>query len=219
MIVLALTVVLVAPYFVDWTSYRAEFEREASRILGRRVTVAGEATARLLPFPSVTFTDVKVAGDTPDAPSLTVETFSMDVELAPFMRGEILIFDMRLGKPRLTVDVADNGLIDWTIRPNTPFDPSQITLEKISVTEGAITVHHAAGGRDYVLDAINADISARTLAGPWRIKGALRFDGSPMMAAPGTSPVPISPTGPSRACWTISRVVSDVSPAAHASMG
>ncbi|MEZ5812119.1 MAG: AsmA-like C-terminal region-containing protein [Rhizobiaceae bacterium] len=186
LIVLALTVVLVAPYFVDWTSYRAEFEREASRILGRRVTVAGEATARLLPFPSVTFTDVKVAGDTPDAPSLTVETFSMDVELAPFMRGEILIFDMRLGKPRLTVDVADNGLIDWTIRPNTPFDPSQITLEKISVTEGAITVHHAAGGRDYVLDAINADISARTLAGPWRIKGALRFDGSPMDVAIST---------------------------------
>ena len=38
--VLALTAALVGPYFVDWTSYRADFEREASAILGRKVTVA-----------------------------------------------------------------------------------------------------------------------------------------------------------------------------------
>ena len=58
--VLALTAALVAPYFVDWSSYRAGFEREASAILGRKVTVHGEATATILPFPSVTFSDVEV---------------------------------------------------------------------------------------------------------------------------------------------------------------
>ena len=31
LIVLALTVALVGPYFVDWTSYRADFERQAAR--------------------------------------------------------------------------------------------------------------------------------------------------------------------------------------------
>ncbi len=62
LIVLALTAALVGPYFVDWSSYRADFEREASAILGRKVTVQGEATAKLLPFPSVTFSDVSVGG-------------------------------------------------------------------------------------------------------------------------------------------------------------
>ena len=52
LIVLALSVALVGPHFVDWTSYRAEFEREATAVLGRRVTVEGEVTARILPFPS-----------------------------------------------------------------------------------------------------------------------------------------------------------------------
>ena len=90
-----LTAVLVVPYFIDWTSYKAEFEREASRILGRDVVVRGSARARLLPLPSVTFTDVEVAGTKPGEPAITVETFSMDAELAPFLRGELLIFDMR----------------------------------------------------------------------------------------------------------------------------
>jgi len=35
LLVLVLTAALVAPYFIDWTSYRAAFEREAGRILGR----------------------------------------------------------------------------------------------------------------------------------------------------------------------------------------
>ena len=186
LIVLALTAALVGPYFIDWTSYRTDFEREASRILGRQVTVAGDAKARILPFPSVTFSDVKVAGETPDAPSMTVETFSMDAELAPFMRGEFLIFDMRLHKPVITIDVADNGLIDWTMRPNTPFDAGQVKLENISVTEGRVTIEHAAGRRSYLLGGIDAKISARTLAGPWRIAGNMEFDGSPVAVTVST---------------------------------
>ena len=48
LLVLLLTAAMVGPYFIDWTSYRADFEREASAVLGRRVTVEGDATARLL---------------------------------------------------------------------------------------------------------------------------------------------------------------------------
>ena len=57
LLVLALTAALVVPYFIDWTNFRAGFEREASAILGRKVTVKGDARAKLLPFPSVTFSD------------------------------------------------------------------------------------------------------------------------------------------------------------------
>ncbi|WP_204317200.1 AsmA family protein, partial [Klebsiella aerogenes] len=69
-LVLVLTAALVVPYFVDWAGYRSSFEREASALLGRPVTVAGTASARLLPFPSVTFSDVKV-GDPGSAPVMT----------------------------------------------------------------------------------------------------------------------------------------------------
>jgi len=175
--VLVLCAALVGPYFVDWTGYRAQFEREASAILGRKVTVQGDATARLLPFPSVTFSNVAVAGGPNGQPAMTVETFSMDAELAPFLRGEVLIFDMRLVHPKATIDIANDGTVDWAIRPSSPFDLNQISIEKLTVTEGQIELRHAAGGRSHVFSEINSTISAKSLAGPWRMDGTLRLDG------------------------------------------
>ncbi len=125
---------LIGPYFVDWTSYRSDFEREASAILGRKVEVKGEAEARILPFPSLSFTDIVVGGD--EEPALTAESFSMDAELAPFLSGEVLIFDMRIVKPSARVIIGEDGVIDWTVRPSTPFDPSRIALEKLTIVDG-----------------------------------------------------------------------------------
>ncbi|MBZ9890405.1 AsmA family protein [Mesorhizobium sp. BR1-1-3] len=175
--VLVLCAALVVPYFIDWTGYRADFEREASAILGRKVTVQGDATARLLPFPSVTFSNVAVAGGPNGQPAMTVETFSMDAELAPFLRGEVLIFDMRLVRPKATINIANDGTVDWAMRPSSPFDPSQISIEKLTVTEGQIEVRHAAGGRSHLFSEINSTVSAKSLAGPWRMDGTLRLDG------------------------------------------
>lgn len=169
---------LVVPYFIDWTSYKADFEREASRVLGREVVVRGDARARLLPLPSVTFTDVEVAGAAPGQPAMTVETFSMDAELAPFLRGELLIFDMRIERPKAMISVAEDGTIDWALRPSTPFDAGQVTLENVTVIEGQIEIAHAASGRTHSLTEINTAISARTLAGPWRMSGSMRLDGA-----------------------------------------
>jgi uncharacterized protein involved in outer membrane biogenesis len=176
-VVLALTVALVGPYFIDWTSYRGDFEREASRILGREVKVAGDASARLLPFPSVTFTDVQVAGAGGE-PVLTAETFSMDAELAPFLSGEVLIFDMRLVRPKAVIRIGNDGAVDWAIRPDSPFDASHVRLEKLSIVEGQVRVEHAASGRTHQITEINSDISAATLAGPWRVGGSMRLDGA-----------------------------------------
>ncbi|MGN6538005.1 MAG: AsmA family protein [Mesorhizobium sp.] len=177
LVVLVLLAALVVPPFVDWTNYKADFEREASVILGRKVTVHGAASARLLPFPSVTFSDVSVAGGPDGQPAMTVETFSMDAELAPFMRGEVLIFDMRLVRPKAVIAVAADGTVDWAVRPSSPFDPAQVSIEKLTVSDGEIVLAHAAGGRSHVLSEIDATLSAKSLAGPWRLDGALRLDG------------------------------------------
>ena len=175
--VLALTAALVAPYVVDWSSYRADFEREASVILGRKVIVHGEATATILPFPSVTFSDVEVAGGPGGEPAMTAETFSMDAELAPLLSGEFRIFDMRLVRPKATIEVASDGTIDWAVRPSTPFHIGHISIEKLAVTEGQVLIRHAASGRTHRLTEINTEVSARSLSGPWRMVGSMRVDG------------------------------------------
>lgn len=188
LVVLALSAALVAPYFIDWTNYRADFEREASAILGRPVTVRGAAEARLLPFPSVSFSDVSVGGEA-GAPAMTVETFSMDAELAPFMSGEFRIFDMRLVRPKATVAVAEDGTTDWMLRPSAPSAVRSIAIEKLTVTEGEVTIVHRAGAREHALTEINAELSARSLTGPWRVEGSLRFDGRAVALSVSTGAV------------------------------
>jgi uncharacterized protein involved in outer membrane biogenesis len=177
LLVLALTAALVVPHFVDWTSYRADFEREASAILGRKVTVQGTASARLLPFPSVTFADVTVGQGADGSAAMTVDTFSMDAELAPFLSGEILIFDMRMERPHAVVAVDDDGTIDWAVRPSAPVDAAKVRLEKLAISGGEIEIRHKGSGQVRRLGDIEAELSAKSLAGPWRIDGTMSLEG------------------------------------------
>ncbi|WP_420962739.1 AsmA family protein [Brucella sp. IR073] len=176
LLVLVLTAALVVPPFIDWTGYRTDFEREASRILGRPVTVAGSANARLLPFPSVTFSDVRV-GEKDGRPAMTVERFSMDAELMPFLRGQILIFDMRVEKPRALITLDKTGKVDWAIRPEAPFEAATVKLENLRITDGTVILRDEANNREHRITGLNATMSAASLAGPWRFDGRLAFDG------------------------------------------
>ena len=68
LLVVALFAALLAPLFVDWTNFRRDFEDQASQLLGKKVVVNGEVSARLLPFPSVTMEDVTVGTDVDGTP-------------------------------------------------------------------------------------------------------------------------------------------------------
>lgn len=180
-----LTAALVAPLFIDWTGYRASFEAEASKILGKPVTVAGAASARLLPFPSVTFEDVRVGEDAKN-PVLTMDRFSMDAELAPFLSGEVLIFDMRVTGPQGVVRIGAEGAVDWALRPAPPFDPAQVRIENLVIDGGRIDVIDEAAGARHVVEIGKATVSARALTGPWRLQADLKADGEPIVAQVST---------------------------------
>lgn len=165
---LALFSALIAPYFIDWTSYRTAFEAEASRIVGQQVKVRGEADARLLPFPSVTFSDVVVGDD--GEPAMTISRFSMDAELAPFLSGEVRIIDMRVENPDLAVRILEDGSLDWALKrkPTTPGDT--VVLENVTVNNANITIVDEQNGRTHQIRDINARVKAGSLSGPWVIE-------------------------------------------------
>lgn len=186
LLVLVLTLALVVPPFINWTGYRNSFEQEASRILGRPVHVNGTATARLLPFPSVTFSDVVVEGAN-GGNALTMDQFSMDAELMPFLRGEILIFDMRMEKPHLFTGLDAQGQLDWALPENSEITGSKVRLEKLTLNDGKITLYDKLRNRQQQFDHINATLSADSLAGPWRAKGRMLMDGEPYHVEMNTS--------------------------------
>ncbi len=177
LIVVALTAALLVPYFVDWTNFRTDFETQASRIIGKKVVVHGTVDARLLPFPSVTMSDVRVGQDEEGEALVTVAHFSMDAELAPFLSGEAKIYNMRVDQPKLRLKLNTDGTLDW-MRTGKPLIPaSSVILEQVVITNGSIEFIDQQTGRTRHAEKLNASLSAKTLAGPWRINGDGVVDG------------------------------------------
>ena len=177
LVVVALFAALLAPLFVDWTSFRQDFEREASRIMGRPVTVHGSVDARLIPFPSVTLNDVRVGSPEDGKPLVEVARFSMDAELAPFLSGEALIFDMRIEEPKARIKLFEDGTLDWARGRQSAIPARTVVLENVAITGGEIEFVDEQTGRTRHVTGLDAQVSAKSLAGPWRIDGRAALDG------------------------------------------
>lgn len=177
LLVVALFAALIAPLFVDWTDFRKDFEREASRIMGKPVVVHGSVDARLIPFPSVTLNDVRVGQSETGEPLIQVAHFSMDAELAPFLSGEALIFDMRLEQPKAKIRLLPDGTLDWARGRKASIPAKTVILENVAITGGQIDFIDEQTGRTRRITGLEADLSARSLAGPWKMEGRAALDG------------------------------------------
>ena len=177
-LVLALLLALVVPPFVDWTTFRAQFEREATRVLGQPVRVAGATSARLLPWPKVEFEDVAIGEDGAGGPLLALDRLAFDVELAPLLKGDVTIVSMDLDRPRGTLTLRDDGSLDWFERRGGPRVPaSSVSIEALTVTNGAFTVRDLGRNVSFALADLDATLEAESLAGPWRGEGAFTHEG------------------------------------------
>jgi len=181
-VILVLVAALVGPFFIDWTNYRSTFEVYAERALGHRVTVLGEADLRLLPAPSISFSDVRV-GEAED-PLLVVSKFDMRVELPPLLKGEIRVIEMELDRPHLALALDEDGRLDWLTAMTSDgalakLAPQDLAFEKVSIRDGALSIVDARSGETHRIDNGNLSVSARTLAGPFKASGSLTLNGAP----------------------------------------
>ncbi len=177
LIVVVLFAALVAPFFLNWSSFRVEFEQQASRMLGKKVSVHGDVDARILPFPSITLHDVRVGQDLDGQPLAQIARFSMDMELAPFLSGEARIFDMRIEDPIVRARVLKDGTLDW-MRGSRPAIPTRVVvIEDVHVSNAAVAVIDEQTGRSRNLTGLTAEMSAASLSGPWRADGNAVLDG------------------------------------------
>lgn len=177
LVVVALFVALVAPYFVDWTGFRQDFERRASLILGKKVEVHGAVSARLIPFPSVTMEDVTIGRDETGKPLVTAARFAMDMEIAPFLSGEARIFEMRIIQPRVHIALQKDGTLDWAKTGNPSIPAKIVVLENVRVSGGEVTFEDHQTGRTRRLTGLDFTASAKSLAGPWHFEGKGLIDG------------------------------------------
>ncbi|MBB99588.1 MAG: ArsR family transcriptional regulator [Rhodobacteraceae bacterium] len=171
---------LIGPFFIDWTAYRSTFEDYGERLLGHRVAVMGDAEMRLLPTPTLTFSDVRVGE--PEDPLLAVSRFAVRIELPPLLKGEVRIIDMTLDEPSLRLSLDEQGRLDWFTGLNRDgflrdVDPDLVMLERATIRDGRLSVVDARSGRSHSLDDIDLLVGARSLLGPYKLDGMVSHNG------------------------------------------
>jgi large subunit ribosomal protein L24 len=173
-VILALLAALIGPFFIDWSQFRPQFEREASRVIGMPVRVDGEIDARLLPTPSLRLRQVAI-GARSDASNVSVEKLDVEFSLGDLMRGEWRANELTLNGLVLELGLDQRGRMTWAERSG-GFNLGALTVDKFHVT-GAVMLNDAASRTSFRVDDIVFAGEVRALAGSVRGEGVLKVDG------------------------------------------
>jgi large subunit ribosomal protein L24 len=173
-VILALVAALVGPLFVDWSSYRGEFEGRASRLTGLEFRVTGPIDVRLLPTPMLTMHGIEFgrAGDD----KVRARTLHIEFALGRLLQGEWRIEDARLEGPELGIRIDDSGRVAWPL-PAVGFAPEGVSIQRLDIEHGRVAFVHDASGARLLLEDMEFKGDVRSLAGPVRGEGSFVLAG------------------------------------------
>jgi len=174
-IILALVTALVGPLFVDWGSYRGEFEARVGRLTGLEVRVAGPIDVRILPTPTLTLQRIEL-GRPGDPAKTRARELRVELALGSLMSGEWRAPVLRLQGPEFALALDRSGRLDWST-PSIGLDPDAVSIEHLEIEDGHATLANAASGSLLSLDKLNFTGQVRSLNGPVKGEGSFEFDG------------------------------------------
>jgi len=121
--VLAMVAVVIAaawavPPMLDWNRFRGAISTIVGAELGRKVVIGGDVALRLLPQAVLTATDVTVP-DGGDGMSARIASLRLEVGLGPLLAGRLVVRDLVLGSPVIT--------LPWPL-PNSVVSPARPSL-------------------------------------------------------------------------------------------
>lgn len=172
-VLISLGVLLVAPVFIDWNSYRRDVAAAIAEATGRKVTIAGDLDISILPLPRLTVRRVGIANldGATDPEMLRIGELHMELALAPLMTGRIAVRSLSLVDPALTLEAMADGRRNWDFTPAGPGRlATGISVDTVSISNGRL-MWRSAGSAPHQLDAVAATL---TMAGP---TGAIHVQG------------------------------------------
>lgn len=183
LLVLALSALFAAPWFVDWNDYRSVFEQQASRLVGREVNVGGDVSLTFLPAPVLRFENINVADEQGgfDTPFLSARSLTVWLSAPPLLRGVVEASDVALEQPILNLQIGPEGRGNWSDvgRPDIvlPFMPREVALDSFRIMDATVMLSRGTQQPYLTLDHLDGELSARSLSGPFKFAGTFQTAG------------------------------------------
>jgi AsmA protein len=193
LVVLVVAIVALAPSLVPAKTYKGRLEAEASKALGRAVTLGDDISFKIFPNTAFSVSDLVVAnaeGFSGDHLA-RVERADIGVKLMPLFGGRVEISRFILTKPDLNLQKAKSGAVNWNLASQTAAPqpdgapaqgPKELSLGDVRLVDGRAVYADAAAGKTFTLDSINADVRLASLAEPLEVDSSMNFQGAPATA-------------------------------------
>ena len=183
---------LVGPMFIDWSNYREDLQRYGERITGRPVHIGGAVEIRLLPTPMLRVGDVRignaVGATSPDL--LRAGHIEVRLSLTPLLQGKFEVKSLNFDKTVFEIERMGPGQANWQLHSSGKWEQiisaENISLEAATVRNGIVFLRDKMRQGVARIDNVDLDISASSLAGPYRIKGGVRYQNAPALISIAT---------------------------------
>lgn len=169
---------IFAPYFIDWNSFKAEIELAGSKITGQNVQIVGDVELRILPQP-VFHTGGLIITNGDEKKLLETNDFKLELDFPSLLRGKVEVTNMYLNDGKIFVTKAADtqlSLFNFGGRIGQPIGLDDISIKKLLLNNMEIEFANDITQASKTLSIKQAEVTARTLIGPFKIKGQLNVD-------------------------------------------
>lgn len=174
---------------IDWNNYKSKITAQIEQVTGKKVLIGGKIDLKFLPTPHLSASNIKIYNPSNGGSEVLAEVKEMvtDLSLMPLLHKRFEINNMNLVDSKITVEFLTNGKTNWhsdTVGEQS-FNLSGVDIAFNSVTLQNSTVHilNPTLKLDIILKNLNADISAQSLNGPFRMDGNFVKDNTPAVFA------------------------------------
>jgi uncharacterized protein involved in outer membrane biogenesis len=179
-----LAALLALPYVVDWNEYKAQFEAQAAKLVGRPVHIEGKIDLSILPIPHLDLRGVRISDEYGkfERPFAEVEGLNAVLSLPSLLSGIVEARTVILDQPIIRLKTDEFGEGTWqSVGPyglDMPIPVREIVLNAVDIKDGAIELRQSRRqGEATRIDRISGTFSAESLSGPFRFVGLGSIDG------------------------------------------
>ncbi|MCW9034752.1 MAG: AsmA family protein [Rhodospirillales bacterium] len=193
---------LIAPSLIDWNQYKGEIETRVMEATGRKIQIGGNLSVSLLPAPALQVDNVTLANiDGANSQNMvTLRSAIVQIALGPLIGGVVQVESFKLVEPVVEVETLADGRSNLEFSPpakdtdeptsSSTAQPSTgevkddmalpIRVDSFVIENGVIIYRDGASGKVEHISALNANIAAGSLIGPFDMSGGFVRGGLPL---------------------------------------
>lgn len=191
-VIILVLVALVGLLLLPGERIAAEVTKRFEAATGRKMEIAGDVSPTLWPTIGVKVEKVAIAnaGWSDDQPLLSAETVKVGVDAMALIGGDIRVTEVRLTSPRIRLEKAPNGQVNWDLSGAPAGDAAsgstggsalpRFSLDQGVIRDAQVTYVDRAFGQTQVLSNADIDIALPAFDGPLSLAITGRMNGEPL---------------------------------------